>query len=225
LLFVGSCLGAIVACSSSSKNQSGTGGSAAGGAAGNPNVGGTTAGGGSGGASGGSGGAVGGSAGSGGGNQRMFVTSTTLYIDGFTPGLGGADAACEAYAASSPLNGGVWVAVLSDASHPARERIQIHGPVDNTNGERLAENANDLWDGELLASVAYDESGSFAGGVPVWSATNDDGTSAPGDACIAWTDQSNSQVLVGSASSLGPEWIADVPGLCSDSFALYCIEQ
>lgn len=101
----------------------------------------------------------------------------------------------------------------------------IHGPVDNTNGERLAEDANDLWDGELLASVAYDEKGIFVGGVPVWSATNADGSSAPGDACIAWSDQSNSQVVVGSASSLGAEWIADVAGFCSVSYALYCIEQ
>lgn len=190
------CLAAAVGCSSTATNT-GTGGSAGGG--------------------------TGGSAG-GGVSKRLFVTSTTLYLDALGGGLSGADQTCTEAAAGGSLPG-IWMAVLSDAKVSAKDRLTIDMPVVNTKGELLAAGADELWDGNLATAVRYDERGDFVGGAAVWSATNPNGSAAVGDACGSWTNQNNSQVMLGSASASDAKWIAANQGYCSEKAALYCLEQ
>lgn len=184
---LGTCLAVLFGCSSTSTNE-GSGGAGSGGSAGS-----------------GGGGAA--SAG-----QRLFVTSTALYIDQFGPGLAGADQTCTSAAKGGSMTG-IWMAVLSDATQSAQQRLTVKGPVVNTNGETLAKDATDLWDGSLAAPVRYDENGEFAGGAAVWSATNADGSSAIGDACGGWADQGE----CGGARRLGDRERLEVDLRCAEA--------
>lgn len=120
----------------------------------------------------------------------IFVTRSR-YASGFG-GLAGADAVCAGVAEDLGFPGR-WQALLSDSTRSAKQRLSISGPVLNPAGEVVAEDAVDLFDGELEAGVGYDQTGLPVVLGDVWTGTDNDGSrdgepdsSAPNDFCGDW---------------------------------------
>jgi hypothetical protein len=73
-----------------------------------------------------------------------------------------------------------WHAVLSTNGHNAKDRISVQGPIYNTHGDLIANDANDLWDGSIANPVGYDEIGQLiTSDFGVWTGTKPDGTWSP----------------------------------------------
>ncbi len=86
--------------------------------------------------------------------QRIFVSSE--YGVGTNHGREHFTNRCQAMAAAANL-GGTWRAVMSNVSSDARDYAAIVGPVCNMNGQTVAMNKDDFWDGSLAAPLNYDQ--------------------------------------------------------------------
>jgi len=155
--------------------------------------------------------------------HRLFVTSTTTTGD--IGGLDGGETICQEAAASADLDGR-WDAVLSVDGHPANQRIEVAGPVVNTDGERFADGADDLWDFEHPNSIEYDQYGSAVDQSNVWT-----GTTAPGGVgnkrCEDWTtDDSSILGIIGWTWKSNNAWVhaGGNPKPCSNAYRLYCVD-
>ncbi len=115
----------------------------------------------------------------------VFVTSATF--NGNLGGLAGADDPCEALA-SAAGRVGTWRAILSDSTTDASARITVTGPIRDTVGTLVANNAADLSDGSIASPIARDENGAAV--VPalsfVFTGTAADGT---GNLSVALADR------------------------------------
>lgn len=163
--------------------------------------------------------------------HRVFMTGATYTAD--FDGLAGADAACNAAAAAAGL-GGTWRAIISDARTGARDRLRIIGPIETTAGERVAEGADDLWDGAIRAPIAVDARGLPPGGRPdVWTGTDADGTpdARANSFCSDWgrADRPLGGVEIGRGDLIDGRWVAfyrDGASAynCGSEARLYCID-
>ena len=89
--------------------------------------------------------------------HRVFLTSATF--DGNLGGIAGADAKCEAAAASASL-GGSWQAWLSDhVTYPALTFPQLGASYRRLDGAVIATSWADLVDGSIASPINVDESG------------------------------------------------------------------
>jgi len=133
----------------------------------------------------------------------LFATSTVAYVTNDTSvppptpaEFGGIDAADwivtyrAAFAGLVPGWNGldlVYRSILSIDGDNAVDRLSIVGPVYNTNGDLLANDAADLWDGSLVNPVGYNEKGELiASNTQVWTGTGMFGTWASGESCGDW---------------------------------------
>jgi hypothetical protein len=143
----------------------------------------------------------------------FFVTSTGLGQGGNLGGLDGADAHCQALAASAGAGDRQWRAYLSTEEPDkrgisARSRIG-NGPWYNAKGVLIANNLTELhlYNRTILIETALDEKGEHVNGRgdkpnehDILTGTQDDGTAYfPDDAdhtCSNWTssDQGSAQV-------------------------------
>lgn len=163
--------------------------------------------------------------------HRVFMTAEAFTAD--FGGLAGADAACAAAAAAAGLDG-VWMAILSDADTGARDRLTITGPIETTAGARVAEDADDLWDGAIRAPIAVDANGRPPGGRPdVWTGTDADGSpdARANSFCSGWgrLDRPLGGVEIGRGDLTDARWIAFYRDgasayACSSAARLYCID-
>ena len=124
----------------------------------------------------------------------MFITSR--LFSGDLGGVAGADATCREQATGAGLPGKAYLAWVSssEADEPAVRFVQSLIPYVNTNGDIVADDWNDLIDGDNLgASYGYDASGVQAelkgDEDMIWTATDYDGTyqATHGD-CDDWTN-------------------------------------
>ncbi len=100
-----------------------------------------------------------------------------------------------------------WQAILSDASMPATTRLAIVAPIYNMQGELVANDASDLFDGAIAAPIRYTELGnSISSNFQVWTGTQSNGIWS-GASAGAWDDPSGSVLAtVGSATNIAAAW-------------------
>ncbi|MFW6051541.1 MAG: hypothetical protein ACODAU_10220 [Myxococcota bacterium] len=97
------------------------------------------------------------------------------------------------------------------------------GPYVRTDGERIADDWDDLVDGEIEAPIDRDENGDEVGG-DVWTAARTDGTSYGEGDCDGWT-ASEGQSYCGATGATGAAWTFNQLVSCSASLPLYCVQQ
>lgn len=157
-------------------------------------------------------------------SQTIFVSSTTN--EGSLGGVLGADVFCNNSALYSGRSGN-WKAVMSSNALDAKSRISIQGEVRNTNGDKVADNSADFWDGTLDSPVRYDEYGVSVGlGAGVWTGSKNTGLKDTTDRCLNWTVASGGQnsASIGLAESNAGTWLKAAVEDCGLSFHLYCID-
>lgn len=155
-------------------------------------------------------------------------------------GLAGADAICQAAAeASSLVTQGTYRAWLSTASTSAASRL-THAtvPYIQVNGQKVADNWNDLTNGDLEAAICKSQ---FQANVPstacsdigdpifrAWTATDTSGTFAGPGSCNEWTSNSGgSSAQTGNITHFASAgWTDQGDDTCAATdVALYCLQQ
>jgi hypothetical protein len=155
----------------------------------------------------------------------VFVTKGT-YVGAAVGGLAGADAKCQAAAATSTvarIKGHTFRAWLGTAAAPASARL-AHGtkPYVLANGTTVAKNWTDLTDGGLNAGISRDETNATTDG-GAWTGTNTNGT-ASASTCGAW-DTAQALGQRGNVGGSGDGWTDATNADCTESFHLYCFEE
>lgn len=162
-------------------------------------------------------------------SSRVFVTSTTY--NGNLGGLAGADAKCQSRADAANL-GGTWKAWLGDGTgSPSSRFIKSTNAYKRIDGQLIANNWNDLVDGNLQNPILVSEFGSNFNS-QVWTNTKIDGTvKYTGNAsCNNWTSNAANGLdfsTNGISSRNDFNW-TDTSGSslpCNSIIRLYCFEQ
>jgi hypothetical protein len=155
----------------------------------------------------------------------IFVTSGSYQGD--FGGLSVADIECQSYGDGGSFTSGfgaTWTAVLSDNTTGAKYRFTLQGPVYNTYGDLVANDATDLWDGTLANAVGYDEEGASVSAI-AWTGTLFGGTSSS-DNCLNWTDNTFTQDGTGGGSDqTNSFWIDGGIWTCDTVNRFYCISS
>jgi len=155
--------------------------------------------------------------------HTIFVTSGLYGAN--LGGLEGADTTCQDLASASGRSGN-WTAVLSSATTSARDRFAVTGPIADTSGRLVANDAADLWDGTIAQSIELDENRTSTAHL-VWTGTAANGQKdALAAYCGDWTSTGGS-VQTGRATSIDSSWIAQNAGFfrtfCNVAAAVYCV--
>ena len=120
----------------------------------------------------------------------------------------------------------VYKAIMSDDFNDARTRIAVQGKVITTTGKIIANNDEELWDGNLDHPISWTEFGTFDfdPGNSVYSGTLIDGSRSIGQNCENWTVRSSSVGgITGVAGVVHSGWIASGNISCSVSRRTFCI--
>ena len=163
--------------------------------------------------------------------RTIFVSSSTS--SGNMGSVSNADSRCQALASSAGLPGS-FIALISTGSVNAKDRIGQSGPLSNTKGELVANDANDLFDGSLIRPIQYDEKGNAVGSPYVWT-----GSSALGQVvrskvdnsvatCSNWGFGSGEYyAAVGLSDRATSNWLHyDNDYRCStNQFRIYCVTE
>jgi len=152
---------------------------------------------------------------------QVFKTSST-YLGDFG-GLAGGDAICQERAEEVGLNG-TWRAWLSDDTTDARDRIP-DGRYELVNGTVIADDKDDLTDGELKAPIILNEFGELGqpDGGWVWTGTRFNGTGTE-ENCRNWMiSLEGAGADYGSRYEMSSYWTKhDAPTSCMQELTLYC---
>ncbi len=153
--------------------------------------------------------------------RAVFVSPSGVGVGG----LAGADATCNALAASAGLPGS-YLAWLSDSAQSPSTRFaqtsEIYTLVDGT---VVADGWSDLVDGSLDAPIRRRADGVLDSGTTVWTGTATDGTPT-GTNCSNWTNSTISMSgLSGSAQATDALWTVAATRVCNATGRLYCFEQ
>ncbi len=175
--------------------------------------------------------------------QLMFVNSFDTFVSNQTgspptvPFWGGLDAADWVTTLAAAISGLlepfepffpgtswdgniIYKAVLSTQAETAFDRLDIQAPIYNTNGDLIATDQADLWDGNISNPVGYDE---FCTAVPVgtrvWSGSVEQGIWS-GNSCGDWNDP-NRNASLGVTSLIGPGWLNGGQQVCAQPARLY----
>ena len=118
-----------------------------------------------------------------------------------------------ANAASSPLEGldATWTAIASTPTVDARDNTQtnpdsaIGVPIYNLNGEVVAADNADLWDGSIQAAINHDEFGDLTAFSFAWTGTETDGEG------ITWFELGGffGSTTLGVPPATTGEWVLD----------------
>jgi len=146
-----------------------------------------------------------------------FVTSSTQSALSIAS-LAGADAICAMRATEAHLPG-TYVAILSDTTTTARQRLGSSRGWVRTDGKPLADRVDDLLGGKLIHPIDVDEQGASAAG-GVLTASNSDG-SCYADACSNFTTAA-SNTQWGDPQATASNWIANGVDSCGNNYRLYC---
>ena len=167
--------------------------------------------------------------------KRVFVTSQ-MYT-GNLGGLVGADQKCQQLAVSAGLLGTYMAWLSDDTGSPSSRMNKANVPYVLVNGTKIANNWDDLIDGDLLSGLNLTETGGAApvgntvcnggGERTVWSSTGIHGDLwLPNNSCTNWTANTG-MAHWGNADQTGPGWTEScngVPG-CSQLSPVYCVQQ
>ena len=155
-------------------------------------------------------------------DKQVFMTSQ-LWT-GNLGNLDGADAKCQAAAAAANLTGTFKAWLSSSTSSAAARLAESTGDYKLVDGEVVAAGWTQLTSGQLAHAIDLDEHGqsvvSFA-----WTGTVATGASNA-DACTDWTvSDPGTNGIEGNSDELDAGWTDFSAMMCSESNALYCIEQ
>ncbi|HSN83729.1 MAG TPA: hypothetical protein VLS88_14190 [Polyangiales bacterium] len=164
--------------------------------------------------------------------RRIFVTETAQNAD--FGGLLGADALCASEAAAAGLDG-VFKAWLSTTSSPVADRVtQSTIPYVLVDGTLIADDWDDLTDGDIAARINLDANGQPRGG-DVWTGTLPNGLPYMNDAaldggvptidCDGFESALGGVGLCGTTASTAANWTANATPACSTTLRLFCVEQ
>ena len=165
------------------------------------------------------------------GHHLIFTTSSS-YQAGTVSGISGANSKCNALkpAAYSDLTFRALIADSYNNNSPA-SGITITAKVKNTNGDVVANDSSDLWDGSLAAPVNYDENGNNVGSVYVWTNLTSSGSYYQTNynyVCMNWATNTSSSSYygrVGYSSATSSSWLAYTSNYCYTSARLYCMSE
>ena len=158
----------------------------------------------------------------------VFVTSD-LYFGDFG-GVLEADAECNS-AARSAGRPGIYRAWTSTSPETAPSSRFIKSDVRyvNTAGQTIADDWEDLVDGELQANIIYDEDGDEipVGTGRVWTGSAGEfGVHINAPTCESWTSQDFAvQGNTGLAGRTNGSWANASPQPCNNAYRLYCFQQ
>ena len=132
-----------------------------------------------------------------------------------------ADEECAELAADADLPGG-WAAWLSNETTDAEESI-VDAKYVLRNGTVIADDMDDLLDGNLDNPIQVDEDGNTAtGDIEVWTGTNANGTNS-GVNCDNWNSNSDQDTgQSGLANAKDATWTDNKAENCDVSNRLYC---
>lgn len=158
--------------------------------------------------------------------RRVFVTSAKWT--GKLGGLTGADEKCRLAAQAAGL-GGQWRAWLSDNNSSPFTRFEKSSvPYRRVDGTIVANDWNDLVDGNLAANIQLDENGVLVvadDGVEVWTGTKENGDRLD-PICNGFVNEnSNQNGRVGVADQSSKIWTSIYEKTCDANLRLYCFEQ
>lgn len=160
-----------------------------------------------------------------GGIGTVFVTKNKW--SGAMGGLSGMDEKCQVSSNSAGLSG-TWRAIASDSANGAWTRIPDTAYY-LLNGNKIANNKADLFDGTILTALNVDEYGNKVDSEEVWTGTdlagNAYGSGDPTLNCHSWSWVSDGYFgIVGNTGSNGIGWIENtVVKECKLSAHIYCI--
>ncbi|MEZ4384141.1 MAG: hypothetical protein R3A79_22600 [Nannocystaceae bacterium] len=156
-----------------------------------------------------------------------FVTNETFQGD--LGGLTGADARCRTAAKNAGLTSpDGYRAWLGISPEDAASRIpQVDRPYYRLDGEKIAENAADLLDGKLLASIAVTELKGTLMFAPVWTNSSGDGSVASlTEDCQSFSSSSENEAGgVGLSGKTDETWTNFGPSTCDRYRRLYCFSE
>ena len=158
---------------------------------------------------------------------RLLFTTSSLYT-GDLGGIAGADAKCAQSASTAGLDG-TFVALLSDATTNAIDRVGDVGPWNLTNGQLAFRTQADLATVPATA-LGINENGLVVGPPTcAWTGSKAGGKAAP-ELCMNWTLGTNDMVgKTGNTNTIDNRWIEGINDcgnkICSVAQHLYCIEQ
>ncbi|MEZ6116209.1 MAG: PKD domain-containing protein [Pirellulaceae bacterium] len=163
--------------------------------------------------------------------ESLFDVTSTNAVPASPNQIGGfasADYHCTDEAFKAGLHAdwdgitAVYKAILSSNEVNARDRFSIIGPVYNTNGQLLAWNRNDFWDGQLEHAVQFDANGrAITGSTDVWTGTDAFGRSTQATA-NNWTT-ALSDASIGNATRSNADWLLSNVATAAAPGRLYCI--
>lgn len=161
-----------------------------------------------------------------------YVFKTSVKYLGDLGGIAGADAECNALAASGTVllhqrTFRAWLTGVEPDTAPA-VRIQdheFHGWYKLVTGARVARGWGDLTDGSIQQAIIVDERGDEEASSSVWTNTAVDGTPTGDIHCSDWsTTAGKGAVGTAKADVLDAEWTGFALSQCGSAKALYCFE-
>ena len=156
------------------------------------------------------------------GGSRIFVTE--MQRSGDLGGISGADALCASEAAAAGLEG-EFRAWLSTSSSPVGDRlVQSTEPYVLVDGTRVADDWQDLTDGNIQAAINLDASEVIRSG-DTWTGTLSDGEPYAGGDCEGFTSAAVGMSQCGSTQRTDGGWTAAKEPSCAAVLRLFCIEQ
>ena len=145
-------------------------------------------------------------------------------------GLDGADDLCKTQAAIHDLpDPGRYKAWLSDSTgSPSTRFVTRKARYVSTVGATIADDWDDLTDGELTNPIMHTADGEDLGVVPIWTATTPSGEGVGGDLyCVDWTVDAEEQLTnKGASGALDSRWTQlPVTSDCYGLGHLMCFED
>lgn len=145
-------------------------------------------------------------------------------------GVAAADAICRAEAAAARLpNPGSFVAVISTATAPARDRLPANLAWTRLDGVGIALGRADLFDGDLAAPIPLTPSGVYLPVVTgysdaVWTGTSSGGSGFADYDCGGWTSSALDDMgLAGEPQAAAANWTDSMPQSCAAELPIYCL--
>ena len=162
--------------------------------------------------------------------KTVFVTKASFESN--MGGLSGADTKCQAEAddPASIVPSGTYMAWLSDGTNSPDTRFtKSSHPYVLPNGTRIADDYNDLTDGNIQNIINVDFSGKTIGQQNFWSSTAADGTSEQNFAtCKGWTwtnTSGYSHSMLGITNKKSTLWTSFGREKCGKTYRLVCFQQ
>jgi hypothetical protein len=154
----------------------------------------------------------------------MFVSSVPILGGDFHGLWQAADSFCQSLADASELPKGTFRALLGFDEITAKDRL-IDLPYVRPDGTPIARNKAELFSIDLLNAVQFDEQGTFAAPVSVYTGTL--GNGLKGENCNNWTSSlaADNATTGVNYTTLAIGWTNSGPRKCNTLLPIYCVQQ